>query len=176
VSGGGWGVGQLERAARTVLAVPDATAVCLCGTNAAARARLERAFAGEPRVRIEGFTARMHEWLSAADALVHSTAGLTVLEAELCGAWAISYGWGFGHIRVNNQAYRRFGLASVATSSAELSAALDAALAAPRRRPEGVESWPAAADAVLELAANNGSIEERGSSAVEDRGRSPASS
>jgi UDP-N-acetylglucosamine:LPS N-acetylglucosamine transferase len=176
VSGGGWGVGHLERATRTVLAVPGATAVCLCGTNAAVRARLAREFGDEPRVRIEGFTSRMHEWLSAADALVHSTAGLTVLEAELCGTWAISYGWGFGHIRVNNEAYRRFGLAAVAATPAELAAALRTALAAPRPRPEGVESWPAAADAVLELAASNGSIEARGSSAVEARGRRHASS
>ena len=33
VSGGGWGVGDLERAARVVLSVPGALAVCLCGTN-----------------------------------------------------------------------------------------------------------------------------------------------
>ncbi len=115
------------------------------------RERLARAFAGEPRVRLEGFTARMCEWLAAADVLVHSTAGLTVLEAELCGTWAISYGWGVGHIRLNNRAYRRFGLAAVAADPAELAAALRAALAAPRPRPAGAAELPAAADAVLEL-------------------------
>ena len=93
--------------------------VCLCGSNTKLRARLD-ALATDGRVRTEGFTTRMCEWLAAAAVLVHSTAGLTVLEAELCGTWAISYGWGVGHIRLNNAAYRRFGLADVATTPAEL--------------------------------------------------------
>lgn len=153
VSGGGWGVGDLAAAAATVLAVPGAVAVCLCGSNARVAGRLRSRFAGEPRVRVEGFTTRMSEWLAAADVLVHSTAGLTILEAELCGTWAISYGWGVGHIRVNNRAYRRFGLAAVAATPDELAAALRTALVAPRPRPQGYAALPAAADAVLELAA-----------------------
>ena len=39
ISGGGWGMGDLERAARAALAV-GATPVCLCGGNDALRARL----------------------------------------------------------------------------------------------------------------------------------------
>jgi processive 1,2-diacylglycerol beta-glucosyltransferase len=153
VSGGGWGIGDLEQAARVVLALPAATVVCLCGTNARLRARLASAFAGEPRARVEGFTDRMPEWLAAADALVHSTAGLTVLEAQMCGAWAISYGWGIAHLRLNNRAYRRFGLADVATTPEELAAALRKALAAPRPADRSFAALPAAADAVLELTA-----------------------
>ena len=152
ISGGGWGVGDLYTAARVALAVPGATAVCLCGGNERLRERLQRRFGADPRIRVEGFTTRMCEWLAAADVLVHSTAGLTVLEAELCGTWAISYGWGFGHIRVNNRAYRQFGLATVAASDGELNAALSAALATPRQRPRWYGELPAAADAVLELA------------------------
>jgi UDP-N-acetylglucosamine:LPS N-acetylglucosamine transferase len=151
VSGGGWGVGRLEVAARAVLAVPDAVAVCLCGTNEGVRSRL--ASRGDPRIRAEGFTDRMCEWLCAADALIHSTAGLTVLEAELCGTWPISFGWGVGHIRINNRAYEHFGLATVARTEAELSAALRAALATPRPRTWSAADLPAAADAVLEVAA-----------------------
>ncbi|HEY6889642.1 MAG TPA: glycosyltransferase [Solirubrobacter sp.] len=153
VSGGGWAVGDLAAATETVLARPDAIAVCLCGTNAGVRSRLSERFAREPRVRVEGFTDRMCEWLSAADVLVHSTAGLTMLEAQLCGTWAISYGWGIGHLRLNNRAYRRFGLAAVATTPPELAAALETALAAPRPRFAGYAALPTAADAVLELAA-----------------------
>jgi processive 1,2-diacylglycerol beta-glucosyltransferase len=149
VSGGGWGVGDLATATRTVLAVPDAVAVCLCGSNAGVRERLSAAFAGEPRVRVEGFTDRMCEWLAAADVLVHSTAGLTVLEAELCGTWAISYGWGHGHIRINNAAYRATGLAAVAASPAELSRCLADALRAPRPVPSWYAGLPEAADLVL---------------------------
>jgi UDP-N-acetylglucosamine:LPS N-acetylglucosamine transferase len=152
VSGGGWGIGDLEEAMRVAVAVPGATAVCLCGTNAALRARLERDLAGEPRARAEGFTDRMAEWLAAADVLVHSTAGLTVLEAQMCGTWAISYGWGVGHIRINNRAYRRFGLADVAATPQQLEVALRRALAAPRPVDRSFAALPAAADALLELA------------------------
>ena len=51
----------------------------------------------------------MSDWLAAGDALVHSTGGLTVLEAHVRGCPTISYGWGRGHIRANNEAFLRFG-------------------------------------------------------------------
>ncbi len=145
ISGGGWGVGDLRRAAGAAQAV-GATPVCLCGTNDALRARLAR-----DGVRAEGFTTRICEWMAAADVLVHSTAGLTVREAELCGTWAISYGWGVGHIRINNDAYRRFGLAAVADSPQALEEELTRALSEPRPRPRDAADLPAAADEVLDL-------------------------
>jgi UDP-N-acetylglucosamine:LPS N-acetylglucosamine transferase len=144
ISGGGWGVGDLRRAAAATQAV-GATPVALCGTNTELRTRLAR-----DGVRAEGFTTRICEWMAAADVLVHSTAGLTVREAELCGTWAISYGWGVGHIRINNAAYRRFGLAAVADSPRALEQELTRALAAPRPRPRAAE-LPAAADEVLSV-------------------------
>jgi len=143
ISGGGWGVGDLRRAASAASAV-GALPVCLCGSNDELRARLER-----DGVRAEGFTTRICEWMAAADVLVHSTAGLTVREAERCGTWAISYGWGVGHIRINNDAYRRFGLAAVADSPRALEEELRRALAAPR--PRDTAALPAAADEVLDL-------------------------
>ena len=151
ISGGGWGVGDLEGAARVGLSVANAVVVCLCGGNTRLRTRLQAQFERDPRVRVEGFTTHMCEWLAAADVLVHSTAGLTMLEAELCGTWAISYGWGVGHIRLNNRAYRSYGLASVAGSGPKLADALQAALARPRERPDGYASLESAADAVLAL-------------------------
>ncbi|MEA2480527.1 MAG: processive 1,2-diacylglycerol beta-glucosyltransferase, partial [Thermoleophilaceae bacterium] len=66
VSGGGWGVGDLEGALRVVLERPAATAICLCGRNEAVRERIEAAFAGEPRVLVVGFTDRMSDYLAAA--------------------------------------------------------------------------------------------------------------
>jgi processive 1,2-diacylglycerol beta-glucosyltransferase len=152
VSGGGWGIGNLERAAEVALEFPDVTVAVLCGSNDAVRTRVASAFAGRPRVRVEGFTDRMCEWLSAADVLVHSTAGLTVLEAQMCGTWAISYGWGIAHIRANNRAYERFGLADVATTPEQLRAALRHRLAAPRPVDRSFAALPSAADAVLDLA------------------------
>jgi processive 1,2-diacylglycerol beta-glucosyltransferase len=153
VSGGGWAIGDLAQAADVALELPGVTVACLCGSNDAVRARLSRRFAGEPRVRVEGFTERMCEWLAAADVLVHSTAGLTVLEAQMCGTWAISYGWGVGHVRLNNRAYERFGLAAVATDEAQLASALRAALARPRPRDPAFAALPTAAEAIRELVA-----------------------
>ena len=66
----------------------------------------------------------MSDLLAAADVLVHSTAGLTVLEAQIRGTRVISYGWGRGHIRANNRAYERLGLAAVARTPEQLAAAI----------------------------------------------------
>lgn len=154
VSGGGWGVGDLAGAARAALDVDGVAAVlCLCGRNAALRARLEETFAAEPRVRVLGFVQRMVDVMAAADVLVHSTAGLTVLEAWMLGCRPISYGWGIGHIRLNNRAFQRFGIADVVGSERELRPAIARALAAPRRtHAEEIARLPAAADVVLEAA------------------------
>ena len=150
VSGGGWAVGDLGGAAEEALAVPGAVVVVLCGTRDPVREALERRFGGSSRVRLLGFTDRMPELLAAADALVHSTAGLTVMEALVAGCPVISYGWGAGHIRANNEAFARHGMARVARDRPELAAALRAALA---ERPEPDRSFaalPTAAQVVLE--------------------------
>ena len=82
VSGGGWGVGDVEGAVVEALSIADVVCVvCLCGRNEDLRRRLLARFGKEARVRVEGFTEEMPEWLAAADVLVHSTGGLTVLEA-----------------------------------------------------------------------------------------------
>ncbi len=156
VSGGGWAVGDLAGAAEAAVA-GGATAVCLCGRNEEVRQALERRFAGDERVVVLGFSDRMAELMAAADVLVHSTAGLTVLEALMEGCRVISYGWGHGHVRVNNEAYRRFGLARVATDRDELGRALTEALAEPRAPDRSFDSLPEAASLVLGLAHRSGS-------------------
>jgi processive 1,2-diacylglycerol beta-glucosyltransferase len=83
---------------------------------------------------------------------VHSTAGLTVLEALISGCRVISFGWGHGHVRVNNDAFATFGLAEVAADRAELRAALARAFAAPRAADRALAELPPAATAVYELA------------------------
>jgi UDP-N-acetylglucosamine:LPS N-acetylglucosamine transferase len=113
---------------------------------------LTRRFAGEDRVLVWGFTDRMSDLLAAADVLVHSTAGLTVLEAIMRGCRPISYGWGRAHVRVNNEAFVRFGLAEVAASRAELRASLRRCLAASRVPDRSFEALPTAASLVLQLA------------------------
>jgi UDP-N-acetylglucosamine:LPS N-acetylglucosamine transferase len=151
VSGGGWAVGDLEGAADEALRLEGSTVVCLCGRNENLRAVLAERFSGEPRVVIEGFTERMPDWFAAADLLVHSTAGLTVLEAIMRGCGVVSYGWGLGHVRVNNEAYVRFGLAEVAGSRAELGPAMRRALASRPTPDESFARLPSAASAVLRL-------------------------
>jgi nucleoside-diphosphate-sugar epimerase/UDP-N-acetylglucosamine:LPS N-acetylglucosamine transferase len=136
VSGGGWGVGDLLGATRAALQVPGALVLCLCGRNDKLRARVSRELGSEPRLRVMGFTDRMGDVLAASDALVHSSAGLTVLEAIIRGCPVISYGFGYGHVRVSNQALLRFGLAQVAQTVDEIGPALERALAS-RPEPDG---------------------------------------
>jgi UDP-N-acetylglucosamine:LPS N-acetylglucosamine transferase len=160
VSGGGWGVGDIGGAVDEALRLEEVSqVVCLCGRNDSLRATLEKRFGTTRRVRIEGFTDRMPEWMAAADVLVHSTGGLTVLEALMRGLPAISYGWGRGHLRVNNAAYRRFGLADVVPTKDELMPAIRRALNRGRTSVDGFQSLPSAASMVL--AAAEGPISDR---------------
>ena len=124
VSGGGWGIGDLEGAIETALADEDTLVVCITGRNEAAREKLEQRFGGNEQVRILGFTEQMSDWMAAADAMIHATAGLTVLEAHIRGCPVVSYGFSAGHLRANNAAFERFGLAEVARSEHELESVL----------------------------------------------------
>jgi processive 1,2-diacylglycerol beta-glucosyltransferase len=162
VSGGGWAVGDLEGAAEEGLGLQGSTVVCLCGRNEELRAELERHFADEPRVRVEGFTDGMPDWFAAADVLVHSTAGLTVLEAIMEGCGVVSYGWGRGHVRVNNAAFRRFGLAEVADSRQDLGPAITRALASRPDWGDYFAKLPTAASAVLRLGLPDGELGDDG--------------
>ena len=128
ISGGGWGVGDLVGATRAALEFEDATVLCLCGRNDALRAKVVGRFGDEPRLRVMGFTDRMGDVLAAADALVHSSAGLTVLEAIIRGCPVVSYGFGYGHVRASNAALERFKLAQVAHTEADLVPAITTAL------------------------------------------------
>jgi processive 1,2-diacylglycerol beta-glucosyltransferase len=152
VSGGGWGVGDLAGAVEAALAADGVVrTVVLCGRSEVLRADLERAFGGDERVVLLGFTDRMSELMAAADVLVHSTAGLTVLEAWIRGCRPISYGWGIAHVRLNNAAFERFGIAEVASDRAQLRAAIRRGLDTPRRPFAGYGDLPSAADEVLGL-------------------------
>lgn len=153
VSGGGWGVGDMEGAIATALELDRVVAVIvLCGRSEQLKARLGRRFGGDQRVQLWGFTERMSELMGAADVLIHSTAGLTVLEAWIRGCRPISYGWGVAHIRLNNQAFERFGIAQVAPDRDALRAALERALDAAREPHPEYGQLPTAASEILSLA------------------------
>ncbi len=149
VSGGGWGIGDLEGAIDAALAGEDTQVVCIAGRNEAAREKLEQHYSGNARVRVIGFTEQMSDWMAAADAMVHSTAGLTVLEAHIRGCPVVSYGFSAGHLRANNAAFERFGLAEVARSEHELTSTLRH-LTRERRSPDSsFASLPSIASRVL---------------------------
>jgi UDP-glucose 4-epimerase len=136
VSGGGWGVGDLAGATATALGFEDATVLCLCGRNDKLRAKVMARFGDEPRLRVMGFTDRMGDVLAAADVLVHSSVGLTVLEAIIRGCPVVSYGFGYGHVRASNAALERFSLAQVARRASALQPAIARALEL-RPEPDG---------------------------------------
>jgi processive 1,2-diacylglycerol beta-glucosyltransferase len=132
VSGGGWGVGDLAGAVGELSQIPDATLVCLAGKNDLIREKLGSRFAGNPAVRVLGFTDKMPALLAAADVLVHSTGGVTCLEAMARGCPVVSYGLPVGHAKINTQAMADLELVRLANSTAELRTLVEQVCDAPR--------------------------------------------
>jgi UDP-N-acetylglucosamine:LPS N-acetylglucosamine transferase len=156
VSGGGWGVGDISGAVREFTHVREVSSiVCLAGRNDQLAERLRSDFAREPRVHVYGFTDRMPELLSAADVLVHSTGGVTCLEARAAGTPVVSYGLPVGHARLNTRAMAALDLVRLARDTDELrehvrATFTDSSAAAAREVVPAVSGPGAAAsDAVL---------------------------
>ncbi len=161
VSGGGWGVGDVEGAVRELCRVPEVSSiVCLAGRNESLHARLSATFARESRVHVYGFTDAMPQLLAAADALVHSTGGVTCLEAKATGTPVVSYGLPVGHARLNTRAMADLALLRLANDTGELREHVQASFAgqAPARSalgapasalPDPAEEHPHAVDVVL---------------------------
>lgn len=121
VSGGGWGVGDVTGAVRELLDMPEIGAiVCLAGRNEQLREQLLREFMEQPRVHVYGFTEEMPRLLAAADVLVHSTGGVTCLEAKAAGTPVVSYGLPVGHARLNTRAMADLELLRLANNTSEL--------------------------------------------------------
>ena len=153
VSGGGWGVGDVIGAVRELTRIPEVSnVVCLAGRNEQLRERLEGLFAEEPRVRVYGFTDKMPQILAAADALVHSTGGVTCLEAKAAGTPVVSYGLPVGHARVNTRAMARLDLLRLANDTDELRDHVQASFTtATSSELTGGEPQQAAVDLVLDV-------------------------
>ena len=121
VSGGGWGVGDVTGAVRELLREPEISAiVCLAARNEPLREQLTEDFAGQTRVHVYGFTDEMPRLLAAADVLVHSTGGVTCLEAKAAGTPVVSYGLPVGHARLNTRAMADLNLLRLANDTSEL--------------------------------------------------------
>lgn len=121
VSGGGWGVGDIEGAVKELSSAPDiASVVCLAGRNEQLAERLRRVFADDGAVHVFGFTDRMPDLLVAADALVHATGGVTCLEARATGTPVVAYGLPVGHARLNTRAMADLDLLRLSHDTGEL--------------------------------------------------------
>ena len=147
VSGGGWAIGDLEGAAEAALRVPGRRWCALRAHRGAAREH-GRALPRRRAVRAIGFT---DGWatVAAADALIHSTVGLTVLEAIIRGARSSPTAGGAAHIRANNHAYRASAWPRSSTTRAELDAALRRALRPSARAGALAHATPSAGGGVL---------------------------
>jgi processive 1,2-diacylglycerol beta-glucosyltransferase len=153
VSGGGWGVGDIAGAVREFVAVGEVSSiVCLAGRNEPLAKRLRESFAGVQRVHVYGFTDRMPELLAAADVLVHSTGGVTCLEAMAAGTPVVSYGLPVGHARVNTRAMAALDIVRLANDTSELRAHVRATFAGASQAADAVRAADGdaeAADVVL---------------------------
>jgi UDP-N-acetylglucosamine:LPS N-acetylglucosamine transferase len=153
VSGGGWGVGDIAGAVREFTRVPEVTSiVCLAARNDHLANRLRAAFVGDPRVHVYGFTDKMPELLAAADVLVHSTGGVTCLEAKAAGTPVVSYGLPVGHARLNTRAMASLQLLSLANDRRELREQVKASFArngSASEEPSGPQEPTPAVELVL---------------------------
>ncbi len=157
VSGGGWGVGDIAGAVEEFTRAPEVTSiVCLAGRNEQLAEKLRSSFGNEPRVHVYGFTDKMPDLLSAADVLVHSTGGVTCLEAKAAGTPVVSYGLPVGHARLNTRAMAALDLLRLANDTDELREHVRASFAAGEGPAETGQSTlapplegPSAVDVVL---------------------------
>ena len=157
VSGGGWGVGDIAGAVSEFVKVAEVSSiVCLAGRNEQLHDKLSAAFASEERVHVFGFTDKMPEILAAADVLVHSTGGVTCLEARAAGTPVVSYGLPVGHARLNTREMADLDLLRLAHDTDELREHVRASFAQGEHAddaPKGAaqaNDHPAAVDFVLQ--------------------------
>jgi processive 1,2-diacylglycerol beta-glucosyltransferase len=149
ISGGGWGVGDVEAAVEAALAVPALTVVCLSGRNEVLHRRLEGRFGWQQRVRIVPFTDQMPVLLAAVDVLVDATVGVTCLEALTAGCRVIVFGAPPGHSRDNARALAALGLADRPRTRRELIDALTQVGSGQRPTAARLPRTPPAVEAIL---------------------------
>ena len=146
------GVGDIAGAVGEFTRVQEVSSIlCLAGRNEQLAEKLRSEFADEERVHVLGFTERMPEILAAADVLVHSTGGVTCLEARAAGTPVVSYGLPIGHARLNTRAMADLALVRLANDTDELREHVRASFTGRDVDDEPVtHAGPAAADVVLD--------------------------
>lgn len=152
VSGGGWGAGDLVGAVRACLALPEVHVVVLAGRNEALHRELSESLARDKRVRLLAFSDQMRELLTAADMFVAATAGLSCIEAHLCGCPTVCYGFTIGHVTDNTRALQALGRVRVASSPQQLTQRIAEGLEQGRPAALPPADLPSAADLLVPLA------------------------
>jgi len=156
ITGGGWGVGNLENTAKVVSSVEGTKPVVLCALNEELKAKLLET---PPRNSvILGFVDYVPELLDAADLLVHNAGGLTSLEALVRACPIVITDPIPGHGLANAKLMDKAETATWARDSAELVKAVETAQSSRiyRRRAERLAaeilSMPTVANLLIELA------------------------
>jgi UDP-N-acetylglucosamine:LPS N-acetylglucosamine transferase len=152
ISGGGWGLGDLEGATDAALALPGTRVAVVTGVNDELAGRLRQRFANEQRVAVIGHTDHMGDLLDCAEVFVHTTVGLSCLEARLRGRPTICFGLFVGHIRDNASALAAHGYVTLARSKRELTDAISRARHPAARPVMELGSLRSAGEATLALA------------------------
>ncbi len=124
VTGGSLGLGELEQAARDIVATGVMTPVVACGSNDDLRSRLETV----PGVVALGWRDDLPDVIAACDCVVQNAGGFTSLEALAAGTPVVTYRPIPGHGITNAAGLERAGLAPWPRSVAELRPALTAVL------------------------------------------------
>jgi UDP-N-acetylglucosamine:LPS N-acetylglucosamine transferase len=151
ISGGGWGVGDLNGSIRGALGLQQVQVVVVCGENKSAARELGIRYQTDRRVRILGYTDDMAKLLAAASALVHSTGGVSCLEATAHGCPVVAYGFSCGHVAHNVKAMVELGLLRHAKNSSNLTLQLKEAIAEPQPPVSHTGDLRSAAEEILEL-------------------------
>jgi UDP-N-acetylglucosamine:LPS N-acetylglucosamine transferase len=126
VTGGAWGVGDLEGATRCAIE-SGAYAVVVTGENAELEARLKASFRSEENVRILGWSKDMPVLMAAADCLIHSASAMTCLEAIEMNLPILIFDPIFGHGELNARIMEQAGVARWARTAEELGSLLRSA-------------------------------------------------
>jgi len=123
VSGGGWGVGNIEEVVEHLVATSDLYVLVTCGSNERLRQNVSRRYR-EGRVRALPFCDDMPGLFAASDVLIQTGAGLTCLEAIVHGLPVILCNVLPGHGVRSAAALEEEGMVCWARTHAELTAAV----------------------------------------------------